>query len=301
MITEILANGTPMALRGFATAEIPNVLVPQKFTEEEDREFIAHCCYDNLTLAGGGEPFENDISSFLFKTFDQTDVIEFFLEKEGVGEVAELNDNTFGTLFPVGSMPSQPLLTGFKIEWALVLAALGEGNYKIKVERTLILGADVVFSINYNLKAFSPSLADNTVWIEWIQDGEIIDGIDYTGISWFQAIRLPGFFGNKQNELEEELFKNSSYQTTQIRSELLFSRIAELGPIPSCIGDIIPNLIQANIIQITDYNIRNFDYFLQQKIVKVKEIDETTYDTQRLAVYNLTFKDSTENHIKINC
>ena len=61
------------------------------------------------------------------------------------------------------------------------------------------------------------------------------------------------------------------------------------------------NLIQANIIQITDYNLSNFDYFLQQKVVKVKEIADTVYNSQRLAVYNLTFKDSTENHIKINC
>ena len=70
MITTILPNGTPMTLGGFATAAIPNILLPQKITEEEDRDLIIQCCYNNLTLAGGNDPFENDISSFLCKTRD---------------------------------------------------------------------------------------------------------------------------------------------------------------------------------------------------------------------------------------
>ncbi len=302
MITAILPNPAPMTSRGFATAAIPNVLVPQVFPEEEDREFVEACCYDNLTLAGGSEPFQNDISSVLFKAFVQNDTIEFFLDKDGSGEVAQLNDNTLGTLFPIGTFTTQPLLVGFKLEWAKVLIAHGEGNYTIRTERALITGTDTVVSINYHLKTFSALLADDTIWIEWIQDGEIIDGLDYTGIEWFQAIRLPGFFGNKQTESEEELFKDGNYTTFQIKTELIFNYSLEVGLIPSCVGDFLPNLIQANIIQITDYNQKNFDYLLQQKVVKVSDIGETVYNKkERLAVYNLTFTDRTENHIKINC
>lgn len=302
MITQQLPNSTPMNLRGFATAVIPNVLVPQSFPDEEDRAFIARCCYDNLTLAGGSEPFQNDISSFLFKAFDPIDTIEFFLEEDILGEVAVLNDNTLGTFFPIGSFPTQPLLAGFKLEWEKVLAAHGEGNYKVRIERNLLTGNDILFSINYNLKTFSAELADNTIWIEWIQDGDIIDGLDYTGIEWFQAVRFPGFFGNKQTEFEEEIFKDTNYQTSQIKSELTFKRPIEIGPIPSCIADILPNLKQANIIQITDYNKFNFDYSLQQKVVRLSDINETEYNNRfRYAVYNLIFTDSKENHIKINC
>lgn len=301
MITTTLPNPTQMSLRGFATAVIPSVLVPQIFPDEEDRAFVERCCYDNLTLAGGSRPYQNDISAFLFKAFDPIDTIEFFLEKDGTGQVAALNDNTLGTFSPLGSFPTQPLLAGFKLEWSKVLVAHGEGNYKIRIERNLLTGTDTLFSINFNLKTFSAELADNTIWIEWTQDGDIIDGLDYTGINWFQAIRLPGFFGNKQTEFEEELFKDSNYETFQIINELTFNRSVEIGPIPSCIGDFLPNLVQANIIQITDYNVRNFDYLLQQKVVKVKEISETTYDRERQAIYNLTFTDRKEDHIKINC
>lgn len=301
MITTQLPNDIEMTLRGFATAVIPNVLTPQVFPDEEDRAFIARCCFDNLTLAGGDEPFQNDISSFLFKAFDQIDTIDFFLEKDGAGEVAALNDNTLGELFTIGSFATQPLLAGFKIEWAKVLIAHGEGNYKIRIERNLLTGNDILFSINYNLKTFTSELADETVWIEWIQDGEIIDGLDYSGIEWLQAVRLPGFFGNRQDEFEEELFKDVNYETFQINNELKFNRPLEVGPVPSCIGDILTNIVQGNIIQITDYNKRNFDYLLQQKVVKVKEISETTYNRERLAVYNLTFTDRKEDHIKINC
>lgn len=300
MITEQLPNDTQMTLRGFATAVIPNVLIPQVFPDEEDRAFVARCCYDNLTLAGGAEPFQNDITAVLFKAFDQIDTIDFFLEKDEV-EVAVLNDNTLGELFTLGSFPTQPLLAGFKLEWSKVLIAHGEGNYKIRIERNLITGNDILFTVNYNLKTFTPELADETVWIEWIQDGEIIDGLDYSGIEWFQAVRLPGFFGNRQDEFEEELFKDVNYETFQIINELKFNRPLEVGPVPSCIGDILTNIVQGNIIQITDYNVRNFDYLLQQKVVKVKEISETTYNRERLAVYNMTFTDRKEDHIKINC
>ena len=300
MIVTLLPNGDPMNLGGFATAAIPNVLTPQIFPDEEDRAFVAQCCFNNLVLAGGAEPFQNDITSVLFKVFDPADTIEFFLDKDEI-QVAALNNNDLGTLFPIGSFSTQLLLIGFKLDWAKVLIAHGEGNYKIRTERILITGTDTITSVNYNLKTFSLELADNTVWIEWTQDGEIIDGLDYTGIDWFQAIRLPGFFGNKQTEIEETLFKNSNYNTTQIKSELTFNTPLEIGPIPSCIGDFLPNLIQANIIQITDYNIRNFDYLLQQKAVKVAEIGETVYNRERLAVYNLTLTDRKEDHIKINC
>ena len=301
MIVKQLLNSDPMTLGGFATAVIPNVLIPQVFPDEEDREFVQICCFDNLTLAGGSEPYQNDITSILFKVFDQSDTIEFFLDQDGIGQVAALNDNTFGTLFPIGSFTSQPLLTGFKLEWAKVLDVHGEGNYKIRTERVLLTGTDTLTSINYHLKTFSALIADETIWIEWIQNGEIIDGLDYTGTEWFQAVRVPGFFGNRQDELEEDIYKNSNYETVQLRSELLFNRTVEVGPVPSCIGDFLTNLFQANIIQITDYNVRNFDYLLQQKVVKVKEIGETTYNRERLAIYNLTFTDRTENHIKINC
>ena len=300
MITTQLPNGSPMNLQGFATAAIPNVLVPQVFAEEEDRAFVAQCCYNNLTLAGGSEPFQNDIKAVLFKVFNVADTIDFFLEKETV-EVAALNDNTLGTFFPIGSFPTQPLLAGFKLEWEKVLAAHGEGNYKIRIERNLIIGNDIIFTINYNLKTFTAELADETIWIEWIHNGEIIDELDYTGIDWFQSIRLPGFFGNKQTEFEEEIFKDSNFQTFQIRNELTFPRLVEIGPVPSCVSDFLTNLVQANIIQITDYNLRNHDYFLQQKVVRLSEINETTYDRERLAVYNLTFTDRKEDHIKINC
>ena len=300
MITTQLPNPSPMTLRGFATAAIPNVLVPQVFLEEEDRAFVAQCCYQNLTLAGGTEPYQNDIKAILFKVFDPADTIEFFLELDEV-EVAALNDNTLGTLFPVGGFTTQPLLTGFKLEWSKVLIAHGPGNYRIRIERILLTGTDTLFTINYNLKTFTAELADQTIWIEWIQNGEILDELDYSGIDWFQSIRLPGFFGNKQTEFEEDLFKDSNFQTFQIKNELTFPRLVEIGPIPSCIGDFLPNLVQANIIQITDYNLRNHDYLLRQKVVKLSEINETTYNRERLAVYNLTFIDRKEDHIKINC
>lgn len=310
MITTTLNNGIPMPLRGFATMAIGNILIGQKFATEEDKAFIAKCCYVNLVLAGGSEIHQNDITSFLFKAFIferrgqiHIDTINFFLEKETAGvysEVAVLDGSTYGILFGLGTL-NNPFLTGFKLNWSSVLSGLGEGNYRIRTDRVLITGSDSIFSINYHLKTYSPELADNTIWIEWIQDGQIIDGLDYTGLDWYQAIRLPGFFGEKQTEFEEETWKDTNYTNWQIRHELSFIEKCEIAMLPSCIGDILFNLLQANTILISDYNIKNYDYNLIQKPVRLAGIDETKYDNNRQAVYNLTFSDRKDNHIKINC
>lgn len=303
MIVTDLPNGTPMSLRGFATMIIADTIIEQIFVTEEDREFIAQCCYVNLVLAGGSEDYQNDITSVLFTAYDLTDTIDFFLEKETAGvysQVAVLNGSTYGTLYGLGTF-DDPLLTGFKLNWADVLSGLGEGNYRIRTDRVTILGSDSIFSINYYLKTYSPELADNTIWIEWIQDGQIIDGLDYTGLNWYQAIRLPGFFGERQTEFEEEVWKDTNYRNFQIRNELNHSYKCEIGVIPSCIGDILDNLLQANTVLITDYNQKNYDYNILQKPVKLAEISDTKYNSNRQAVYNLTFTDRKDNHIKINC
>ena len=303
MITTDLPNGTPMTLRGFATMIIANTLFEQTFITEEDRDFIAQCCYVNLVLAGGSEDYQNDITSVLFAAYDPADTINFFLEKESLGvynQVAVLDGSTFGTLYIIGSL-ANPLLAGFKLNWSAVLSGLGEGNYRIRTDRDTILVTDSVFSINYHLKAYSAALADNTIWIEWVQNGQIVDGLDYTGLNWYQAVRFPGFFGERQREFEEEIWKDTNYEDFQIRNELNYNYKCEIGVVPSCIGIILDNLLQANTIQITDYNRKNFDYNILQKPVRLTEINETKYNENRQAVYNLTFTDRKSNHIKINC
>lgn len=295
-----------MTLRGFATQTVANVITEQIFITEEDKDFISKCCFLNLVLAGGSESHQNDITSFLFKADRATTAIDFFLEKETNGvfdEIAVLNGSTHGTLFGLGTL-SNLLLAGFKLNWSSVLSTFGEGNYRIRTDRTIFFLVSFtfpVFSINYNLRTYSPELADNTIWIEWIQDGQIIDGLDFTGLNWFQAVRFPGFFGEKQTEFDEEIWKDVNFENFQIRNELNFTYKCEIGVIPSCIGDILPNLLQANDIFITDYNIKNHDYTFIRKPVRLAGIEETKYDNNRQAVYNLTFSDRKDNHIKINC
>ncbi len=304
MITTNLPNGTPMSLRGFATMAVADVLSDQLFPTEEDRDFVARCCYINLVLAGGAEEYQNDITSILFLVNVDTDTIDFFLEKETAGVynvVATLTGSTYGTLYGFGFFVDHPFLKGFKLDWASVLSGLGEGNYRIRTDRVTLLGSDSVYTNNFYLKNYSAALADNTIWVEWTQNGQIIDGIDYTGINWYQAARFPGFFGERQADHTEETWKDGNYETWQLRNELNYLYKCEIGVIPACIGKILDNLLQANVTKITDYNRKNYDYNLLQKIVRLSEIQDTKYDNNRQAVYNLTFSDRKEDHVKINC
>ncbi len=283
---------------------ISEVISDQEFPTDEEREFVARCSYENLVLAGGSEIYQNDKTAILFKKFIEADTIDFFLEKETNGtfsEVAVLNNNTYGTIFNFGDFIPQPFYKGFLIDWASVLSGKGAGNYRVRIDRATILATDSIFTVEYCLKTFTTALADTTIWLEWIQNGQIIDGLDYTDLNWYQAIRLPGFLGKRQDEFEEELWKDINFVNNQIRNELTFNYLFEAGPIPSCVGRDLDNFKQGNTIQITDYNKNNYDYLIQRKPLKITEINETDYDENRQAIFNYTFSDRTDNHIKINC
>lgn len=308
MITIDLPNTTPDTVDGIATMIVANVLTPSVSFSEEDREFLFNCCYQNLVLAGGTKDWQKDRSAFLFRKELTTDTIVMTLQKEIVGVFTDqltITDDTYGTFYDFGDLtnadnPTSSRLTGFLLDWDLVLSGLGEGNYRLKIDRDIMGVIDKIFTIDYVLKNYTPGQADQTIVIDWVQNGEILNGLDYTGLNWLNSIRVPGFFGNRQEQKEETLFKNSRYQTSQIRSEITFSYTLEIGLVPQCIISELDNMKQGDTMQVTDFNKKNWDYSLNQIPVKITEIDETTY-SERMAHLLMTCEESQQNRIKFSC
>ena len=124
------------------------------FPTDEDRG-LDLCCVKQLVLADAtGIDYQNDYNSFLFQLAISTDTLVMYLQKDNV-TIATLNTSTYGTYYALASIvyySDQSLLTGYILEWSKVLAAHGEGNYRVKVDYTS-LGVTVnYYSNNFDLK-----------------------------------------------------------------------------------------------------------------------------------------------------
>lgn len=306
MITTDLTNSNPDNLKGFASMIVASVLVPQDtgLWEEVSRGDERFCCPVNYVfgnLSALTEDHQNDKTSVLFKRLISADTITYTLQQYTTSwnDVATLNNNTLGLYYDFGSLVNTNV-KGYVLSWVEVLNAYGVGSYRIKIARSILGVSDTLYTQVFALRNYSDDAADMTVRLDWIQNGNIIDDIDYYGCQWYQSIRLPGFFGNEQLKKEEVNLKGENYTHYQIRSDITKQWTIEIGWIPRCIANLsIYNFAQADQIWITDYNRDNYDYNLIRQAVVFESIDETKYNHyNRLAQYNMKFVDRTANHIK---
>jgi len=271
------------------------------------------CPYTELAVAKiGGTTRQNDNSSFLLSKLIAADTITFKLEKNGV-VVATISDNTFGTFFPAGSLtvpenPDSALYVGFQVSWEKVITIQGVGNYKILAD-TVILGvSNTITSQAFRLATYSDRLADGTIRIKTIQNGNIQSSqVDYTGLNWEQNIRIKGKLFGKDPGLISDRFLNSQRSLRQIRDQIINTFTIETHLLPSNISNkIIYDLFLSNSIFVTDYNLINEDVEFCEKTYNEIELYPDEFEepqhfnriTNRLYVFK--FVDRLQNTVKDN-
>lgn len=306
MIVTDISNTAPDQLKGMATMVVANVLTKQKTSSQTLKFSELSCCNPNYVFADltNSDDYYNDRSSFIYKRLISSDTIAMVLEKNISGtwtQIDTLDDNTLGTYYNFGSLANADL-KGYLLLWASVLQLHGVGNYRVKIDRTILGVSDTLYSIVFTLAVFDVHLADRTVRLEWYQDGRIYDGIDYTGCNWYQQIRTPGFFGDEQYKKNEVLWKDAAYKQHQVRSDISYHYTLLIGWIPQCFRDIfLYNFFQGYQIYLTDYNIDNFEWSIDSKTLLIESIEETEYQhRERIAKYTVKFTDVITNRIKKN-
>jgi len=123
-----------------------------------------------------GMTYENDWSTFyidtsLFNANTNSVTITFILEKffEGQWQPAPigltLNSNSYGILFPLGSIPSHPSYAGYAINWGSILFYKGVGCYRFKAISTFTTTVTTNGTVGgtqatvlFNLSAYSCAL-----------------------------------------------------------------------------------------------------------------------------------------------
>ena len=202
-----------------------------------------------------------------------------------------------------GPESSNPDLKGYLVQWKSVLDDLGPGAYKV-IKKQVIAGISVdTESLVFNLRQYSDRTADHTVRMDIVQNGFLRrDNVDFTDTNWKHSIRVRGFFGNREFQMEEDILVNRSFERKQISMSQTNEYRFQTNLIPSCVtNEIIDFFLFANDIFFTDYNLNNHDYSYKKFAAKYKSNENTDYNpSRRKARLNLIFDDKNLDNRKNN-
>ena len=272
----------------------------------EDPEIVfKECCYHHTTLAdvNSSDDFRNDYSGFYHQRQLSSETAEFVLIHLETNTEHVLNDGTFGKYFGFGSFKSNVNLSGFLVEWKKVLTVIGQGNFKV-VKRVVVSGIPVEFpSIVFTLKQYSIMLADKTVRLDVVMNGLLEKtGVDFTGTAWKHSIRVPGFFGRREPQFEENNIVNRAFEKRQVSMKQSNEYQFQTNMIPDCLtAEIWDFVLMANHIFANDYNLNNHSYDFIKHGVKFQANNGTQYGSKtRKAKLNLVFTDMFDNNLKRN-
>lgn len=249
----------------------------------------------------------NDKTSFLYRVMSPSDTATIKLYKNDV-EVAQLNTNTLGTYYPIGTfgqtngITAQQLYVGYIVDWQSVLQNHGVGDYYIQADLTFFGAAVVYKSETYKLFIYTPDRADGSVKLTSYQNGNIESNpFDFTDMNWYQQIRIDGILWNKKSEYISDSYFTSNRTITQIQDSIEYTYDLQVEFVQDSVSKfIIENTLLANQIFVSDYNLTNTSLYNNIPLA-VKEINDTT----ELYYYNgrshvIQFTDRIQNIRKRN-
>lgn len=244
------------------------------------------------------DDLKNDKSAFYYFGNATVASMVLTLQKNNVNcgdaytDVITITNNAVGKFFSFGTNPDfsgtafiddyDKKYTGVFIDWRKVLLAYGTGNYRMKIVKTDVFGTVTTEydQRQYCLYKYNCRLMDGSVRIEILNEGlrGIIgqdNFIDYAG-GWNDQIRLNGVFMKKGSSYTKEFnqYGDSSFNALKpITNEQTPKYTLAIKPIPGWMDYILStDVLQADEIKITDYNLRN-----RHTLVKVPVINEGEY------------------------
>ncbi len=267
-------------------------------------DFI-QCEYVEQIFASPAFPnddWKNDKNEFLFKRFVATDTVLMELHKDG-DKVDDLNNDDYGTFFDGFSSGSneQQLYVGYLLDWLSVFNAFGAGSYTVVTTLDIIGNVTTSTSRTFRLVLYSDLEANGTVRIESTQNGNIRgNDFDFTGLDWYQSLRIPGEFGNPTPIFETTEYVTSQHKRRQNKAKMSVEWSLNTRLISwEVVQKLIYNKLLGNQILITDYQIkaeslwRRVDVFMQ-------EVDKPEIKNNPKRRYNIKFVDVEDIYEKRN-
>ena len=302
------ANGNPYSFISGNAGKLLGKTLPSFKTQEENDicicDFIK-CEYEEKVFCDALNPddyWKNDQNEFLFKRLIPTDSISLELHKDGV-KIDDLNDDTYGTFFDGFSdgTEEQQLYVGYLIDWQKVYIPFDVGKYTIVAKINVIGNFTTFESRVFNLNIYSDIAAADTVRIESYQNGNILgNDFDFTGLNWYQSLRIGGEFGNPKPVFETTEYVTSQYirkqnKATMSREWTLNTKLLSW----EVVEKLVYNKLLGNEILITDYKVKAESLWRRVKVF-MKDIDKPEIVNNPNRRYNINFVDEKQIFTKRN-
>lgn len=295
-------------LKSGASFRVPTTTITSEASNIESSFcFCGGCDYEQSVFAFiGGEDYQNDKSSFLFSKKVPTDKIAFELYKNG-SKVADLDDSTYGEY--VASYTEQPLYTSFILYWEKVLLnpLFGVGIYTVKVQKTILGNSDTLESVKFNLRIYNDQLADGTLKIQAVHNGNHLSGFNYKNLvegGWIEEYRLSGQIDSITPVSETDVYRSNDNKQYQIKARENKELVVSFNPLPFEAWErlLFIDVMATEKLLITDYNlIRNSskksDSFITYDLIK-NEVEKEDYPQK--SSFKITFGMRNENNVMSN-
>ena len=260
----------------------------------------------------GTNEFQNDKTRF-FQIFPMiflgaTMTLEKNVNGNWITQTA-ITNNALGTFNAFGFHVNSDLQNymQFLINWYAVNQAYGFGSYRIVTEGTLATGGIVIYtSDTYCLSLFTAEAVDQTVRIEWYNNGVIGDSFDdtiqrdFSTLNSYGQIRLSGYFAYKKSNYAKEytLYNNNEDVWTEDSQTPEYAM--NLHPTFFNAHQLMrTDIMQSDKILVTDYNSQNTYNFTKKQIQLTSDYSPTWVPiVSKLAPINLTFKQAINNFRK---
>lgn len=270
----------------FSSVKLPETPASLEFEQFE-------CCERLLVLADSSDDvsYKNDITSAWIKLASISDTYSFNLTKDGVA--------TTYTPTPKAFVKENNAFY-ITIPWREVLATDGIGCYKLEVEYSIGGITGSVLWGEYNLQEFSLDNANTTCRLKVVLNlKQEIEGIDFTDSNVVDTIRINGFIGNRQPNMEVDNLTYSDRKIKSVVRENLYTYELATDPYKNDVISKLTDLylLSENEMFISDYNFHNHSHQILDVPVIVNESPEIDYleKYQRRAVLTALLGDKNVN------
>lgn len=270
----------------FSSVKLPETPASLEFDQFE-------CCERLLVLADSSDDvsYKNDITSAWIKLASVSDTYSFNLTKDGIATVYNPTPKAFvkeNNAFYV------------TIPWREVLATDGIGCYKLEIDYSIGGITGTVLWGEYNLQEFSLDNANTTCRLKVVLNlKQEIEGIDFTDSNVVDTIRINGFIGNRQPNMEVDNLTYSDRKIKSVVRENLYTYELATDPYKNDVISKLTDLylLSENEMFISDYNFHNHSHQILDVPVIVNESPEIDYleKYQRRAVLTALLGDKNVN------
>ncbi len=265
------------------------------------------CCNDyvfSVLADNSALPPQNDINTVIW-WFNQTATGATMTLKRWEGGAwvikATISDNTYGTYGAFGYFVNNEgqSFISLQIAWSAVLAAFGEGSYKVTCAYIdPILGNGSVDSYEYCLKTYSPLNAEGTIRLEYWNSGvgeDLSDDTrirDFGTLNIYNTMRVKGLFGYQKSPMINEFIEYTPGNTEFVEMKRDPEYVCEIVLIPEFKHEILRSeFMLADMRAITDYNSRNNKLYITKFVIPSSEYSPEYYELEApTASVKLKFK-----------